>query len=118
VYAPATAKEIDMGNTWHVQGPQPANGEPMSCIVPLLVTGLCVVVGILLAALDGSFDGSANVRLLADASHAPAVTRTPITSAEHRKQVFDERRARFDAATRVRAAAAPTATAPTVHTSP
>lgn len=107
-----------MSTAWRGQGSQPANGASMRRIVPRLVPGLCVGVGILLAALGGGFGGGTTVSQRAGASHAPVATYTPGKAALHRKQVFDERRARFDAATQVRTAAAPTATGPTVRTSP
>lgn len=66
--------------------------------LPPLVAALCVAVGVLLAAISEFGDDAAPAATVARAARAPAVAFVPDKAAPHRRQVFDERRARFDVA--------------------
>ena len=75
--------------------PRPVHVKPVPRSLAVAMAALCVAVGILLAIVDDTGDGG---RAPDATGPAPAVSHVPDSAATHRKQVFDARRARFDAA--------------------
>lgn len=110
--------ETAMNDVWRGRQPRPANGRLNRRFGPWLVTGLSVALGVLLAVLDGSLGDGTPVPLVAAPSSRPAVASVPVTAAAHRKQVFDARRARFEAAHAAGDIAAPSGTGSTIYASP
>ena len=110
--------ETTMNDVWRGRQPRPAEGGFNRRFAPWLVTGLSVAFGVLLAVVDGSLGDGTPVPPVAAPSIRPAVASAPMTAAAHRKQVFDERRARFDAARAVGGTAAPSETGSTIYASP
>ncbi len=82
-------------NTWDEHLPRPAPVKPVPRYLPAAVAALCVAAGILLAVIGDAGYGDAAP---AAAGPAPAAAHVADTAAAHRKEVFDARRARFDAA--------------------
>ncbi len=66
--------------------------------IPPVVTVACVAVGILLAVIGESASDDARTQTAAEARRPDVTAYAPDGAAAHRKHVFDERRARFDAA--------------------
>ena len=90
-------EETDMtnANAWGEHIPRPVHAKAVPRFLPAAMAGLCVAAGILLAvagkAGSGDVAPSTAVPVRAEAFVAD-------TAAAHRKEVFDARRARFDAA--------------------
>ncbi len=74
--------------------------KPVHRAIAPLVAGACVAAGILLAAVGDSAGDAAPATPASKETRPAVVAYVPDAAAAHRKQVFDERRARFDAARR------------------
>lgn len=93
-------EDTDMDCSWENGLREPARRTRIPRSAPAILAGACVVGGLLLAVADGSLSGRAPVQPVATAPRNAPGGAVPERAAAHRKQVFDERRARFDAAHR------------------
>ncbi len=86
---------MNSANAWGEHFPRPVHVKPVPRSLAIAVAGLCVAAGIALAVAEDGGDGGA---VPAATGPAPTVAHVADSAAAHRKQVFDARRARFDAA--------------------
>lgn len=90
-------KETDMECTWGDELRPAKRPARVPRALPPLVAAACVATGILLAVVGESGGDRPPAGPVAPAGHAAVAGYAPDRAAAHRRQVFDERRARFDA---------------------